>query len=76
MPEKPVVTAPTLQHYQKRFDKLAELAAAADWQGVADYEVKGVNTCSKQLRRYRERLLAAHAAQEAATDESPASVTE
>jgi hypothetical protein len=26
MPEKPIVTSATNQHYQKRFDRLAELA--------------------------------------------------
>jgi hypothetical protein len=63
MPQKPVVTSAANQHYQKRFDRLAEFAAANDWNGVRGYEVTGSNTYSKQLRRYREQLLAAHDAQ-------------
>jgi hypothetical protein len=62
MPEKPVIKSPTNQHYQKRFDKLAELAAADDWEAIAGYEVRGNNTYAKDLARYRDRLLAAHAA--------------
>jgi hypothetical protein len=64
MPEKPVITSATNAVYQKRFDRLAALAAAGDWAGVAVYEVKGSNTYSKILRRYRDQLLAAHAAQQ------------
>src|SRR5271155_4610296 len=30
MPDKPVITSAANQHYQKRFDRLAELAAADD----------------------------------------------
>ena len=64
MPEKPVITSATNTHYQKRFDRLAELATAGDWDGVAAYEIKGSNTYSKKLRRYRDQLLAAHTAQQ------------
>jgi hypothetical protein len=64
MPEKPIVTSATNQHYQKRFDRLAELAAVGDWAAIAAYEVKGNNTYAKEVARYRDRLLAAHAAQE------------
>ena len=63
MPEKPDVTSHANHHYQKRFDRLAELAAAEDWQGVADYQCNGVNTYAKAVRQYRDRLLAAHRAQ-------------
>jgi hypothetical protein len=38
MPTKPVVTSHWNYHYQRRFDKLAELAAAGDWDAVAAYE--------------------------------------
>jgi hypothetical protein len=65
MPEKPDVTSHANHHYQKRFDKLAELAAAGDWAAVADYQCTGVNTYAKMVRRYRDRLVAAHAAQQA-----------
>jgi hypothetical protein len=65
MPEKPIVTSATNQHYQKRFDRLAELAAVGDWTAIAAYEVKGNNTYAKEVARYRDRLLAAHSAQEA-----------
>jgi hypothetical protein len=62
MPAKPVVTSEANQTYQKRLDELLELADAGDWDGVAGYEVKGVNTYAKMVRRYRDALLAAHRA--------------
>jgi hypothetical protein len=62
MPEKPDVTSHANHHYQKRFDRLAELAAADDWDEVRTYECNGVNSYAKEVRRYRDRLLAAHAA--------------
>jgi hypothetical protein len=34
VPEKPDVTSHANHHYQKRFDRLAELAAAGDWDAV------------------------------------------
>jgi hypothetical protein len=67
MPTKPDVTSHANHHYQKRFDKLAELAAAGDWDAVAGYECNGVNSYAKMVRQYRDRLVAAHTAQEAAT---------
>ena len=66
MPTKPDVTSHANHHYQKRFDKLAELAAAGDWDAVAGYECNGVNSYAKMVRQYRDRLVAAHTAQEAA----------
>jgi hypothetical protein len=65
-PAKPDVTSHANAHYQKRFDRLAELAAAGDWNGVADYQCNGVNTYAKMVRQYRDRLLTAHRATEAA----------
>jgi hypothetical protein len=62
LPEKPVVTSAANQSYQKRFDRLLELAAQGDWAGVAAYEVKGQNTYGKAVARYRDALLAAHQA--------------
>ena len=55
MPTKPDVTSPANKHYQKRFDKLAELAAAGDWDAVARYECNGVNSYAKMVRQYRDR---------------------
>jgi hypothetical protein len=63
MPTKPVVTSHWNYHYQRRFDKLAELAAAGDWDAVAAYECNGLNSYSKMVRQYRDRLVAAHKAQ-------------
>jgi hypothetical protein len=37
-----------------------------DWDGVRNYEVKGSNSYSKMVARYRQDLLAVHAASEAA----------
>jgi hypothetical protein len=65
MPSKPVVTSHTNKHYQKRFVKLAELAAAGDWDAVAGYGCNGVNSYAKMVRQYRDRLVAAHKAQQA-----------
>jgi hypothetical protein len=69
MPEKPIVTSKANPHYQKRFDHLADRASAGDWDAVRGYEVKGINSYAKMVKQYRDRLLAAHAAQspEAAT---------
>jgi hypothetical protein len=66
MPTKPDVTSHANHHYQRRFDKLAELAAAGDWDAVAGYECNGVNSYAKMVRQYRDRLVAAHKAQQAA----------
>ena len=66
MPTKPDVTSHANHHYQKRFDRLAELAAAGDWDAVAGYECSGVNSYAKMVRQYRDRLVTAHRAQQAA----------
>jgi hypothetical protein len=66
MPTNPDVTSPANKHYQKRLDKLAGLAAAGDWDAVAGYECNGVNSYSKMVRQYRDRLVAAYKAQRAA----------
>src|SRR6202011_5879561 len=44
-----------------------------DWDGVCKNEVTGSNSYSKMVARYRDRLLAAHAAQESVQAESAAS---
>ena len=60
------MTSAANPHYQKHFDRLFDLAQAGDWDGVRYYEVKGSNSYSKMVARYRQDLLAAHAASEAA----------
>jgi len=62
----PVVTSAANPHYQKHFDRLFDLAQAGDWDGVRNYEVKGSNSYSKMVARYRQDLLAVHAASEGA----------
>jgi hypothetical protein len=63
LPDKaPEVTSATNQRYQTHFDKLHELATAGDWDGVRKYEVNGSNSYSKMVARYRQDLLAVHAA--------------
>ena len=62
----PVVTSAANPHYQKHFDRLFGLAKAGDWDGVRNYEVKGSDSYSKMVARYRHDLLALHAASEAA----------
>ena len=62
----PVVTSAANPHYQKHFDRLFDLAKAGDWDGVRNYEVKGSNSYSKMVARYRQDLLAVHAASEGA----------
>src|SRR5438477_10973763 len=54
----PVVTSAANTHYQKHFDRLFALARAGDWDGVGNYEVKGSNSYSKMVARYRQDLLA------------------
>ena len=67
LPDKaPVVTSAANPHYQKHFDRLFGLAKAGDWDGVRNYEVKGSNSYSKMVARYRQDLLAVRAASEAA----------
>src|SRR3984957_9704917 len=63
LPDKaPIVTSVANPHYQKRFDELHKLSAARDWAGVRDYKVSGSNSYSKMVARYRQDLLAVHAA--------------
>jgi hypothetical protein len=64
VPGKPDVSSHANHYYQRRFDRLAELAAAGDWDAIRAYECNGVNTYAKMVRQYRDRLLAAHAAQQ------------
>jgi hypothetical protein len=67
LPENaPVVTSAANPHYQKHFDRLFGLAKAGDWEAVRDYEVTGSNSYSKMVERYRQDLLALHAAADAA----------
>jgi hypothetical protein len=67
LPQKaPVVTSAANPHYQKHFDRLFDLAKAGDWDGVRNYEVKGSNSYAKMVARYRQDLLAVHAASKAA----------
>jgi hypothetical protein len=44
MPTKPVVNSHWNYHYQRRFDKLAELTAAGNWDAVAANECNGLNS--------------------------------
>jgi len=60
----PVVTSAANSHYQKHFDRLFALARAGDWDAVRDYKVTGSNSYSKMVVRYRQDLLAVHAASE------------
>jgi hypothetical protein len=69
MPTKPIMTSKANPHYQKRFDQLEKWAMADDWNAIRGYEVKGINSYAKMVVAYRDRLLAAHAAQEAAKTE-------
>ena len=65
MPTKPIMTsAANKDQYQPRFDKLEAMAKAGDWNGIRSYEVKGINSYAKMVKQYRDRLLAAHAAQQ------------
>jgi hypothetical protein len=67
LPDKPpVVTSKANPHYQKHFDRLFGLARAGNWNAVRDYEVKGSNSYSKMVARYRQDLLELHAASGAA----------
>ncbi len=66
LPEKaPLVTSAANPHYQKHFDQLFALARAGHWDAVRDYKVTGSNSYSKMVVRYRQDLLAVHAASEA-----------
>jgi hypothetical protein len=48
------------------------VAAAGDWDAVAGYQCNGVNSYAKMVRQYRDRLVAAHKAQQAAATEQGA----
>ena len=61
----PVVTSAANPHYQKHFDRLFGLAKAGDWDAVREYKITGSNSYSKMVARYRQDLLAVHAASEA-----------
>jgi hypothetical protein len=68
-PEKaPVVTSAANPHYQKHFDQLFGLAKTGEWEAVRDYKVTGSNSYSKMVARYRQDLLALHAASQAANE--------
>jgi hypothetical protein len=64
MPTKPIMTSKANPHYQKRFDQLEKWAMADDWNAIRGYEVKGINSYAKMVAAYRDRLLAAHEAQQ------------
>ena len=71
LPEKaPLVTSAANPHYQKHFDRLFALARAGDWDAVRDYKVTGSNSYSKMVERYRQDLLAVHAASEIPNEQS------
>jgi hypothetical protein len=61
----PVVTSAANPHYQKHFDRLFRLAEAGDWDAVREYKITGSNSYSKMVTRYRQDLLAVHAASKA-----------
>src|SRR6201984_1036440 len=66
LPQKaPVVTSAANPHSQKHFDRLFALARAGDWDAVRAYKGTGSNSYSKMVGRYRQDLLAVHAASEA-----------
>jgi hypothetical protein len=48
------------------------LAAAGDWDAVAGYQCTGINSYAKMVRQYRDRLVTAHRAQQAAATEQGA----
>ena len=60
------MTSAANPHYQKHFGRLFGLARTGDWDAVRDYKVTGSNSYSKMVARYREDLLALHAASETA----------
>lgn len=70
MPEKPIVTSETNKHRQKHFDELAAHAEAGDWDKVAAKHMAGIDSYSAMINRYRDRLLSAHAAQVAGTQQA------
>ena len=62
MPDKPIVTSETNKHRQKHFDALEKAANEGDWDTVRGYQMKGTDTYCKMIHRYRDNLLAYHAA--------------
>ena len=60
MPTKPIVTSETNKHRQKHFDVLCAHAEAGEWDKVAAYQMRGIDTYTKMIHRYRDQLLAAH----------------
>ncbi len=64
LPEKPIVTSETNKHRQRHFDYLATAAQEGRWDDVAAKHMAGIDTYSHAINRYRDRLLAAHAAQQ------------
>jgi uncharacterized protein (UPF0261 family) len=68
-------TAPAIDYGIKpredgRFE-MAELAAAGKWNAVAGYVCNGLNSYAKMVRQYRDRLVAAHNAQDASMTRRP-----
>ena len=59
------MTSAANPHYQKHFDRLFGLAKAGDWDAVREHKITGSNSYSKMVARYRQDLLAVHAASEA-----------
>jgi len=64
-PVKPIVTSESNKHRQKHFDKLARLADDGAWDEISTYTMNGIDSYSAMIRRYRDRLLAAHNAERA-----------
>ena len=60
MPDKPIVTSETNKHRQKHFNVLCAYAEAGEWDKVAAYQMRGIDTYTKMIHRYRDQLLAAH----------------
>jgi hypothetical protein len=66
LPPALVIVSAANQHYQHRADALRELAEAGKLNALLVAEVKGVNTYSKMLVRYRDQCIAALKARKAA----------
>jgi hypothetical protein len=60
MPPRIVITSPANLHRQKHFDKLAELVDAGDFEAISAYNMKGIDSYSKMINRYRDIILIAH----------------
>lgn len=61
LPEKPTIKsqAKTPQRYQAMINRLAEAAAAGDWNAVRTFRVKESDNYAKVVMDYRQRLLLA-----------------